>query len=63
MKTKIFIEFVYPPIPIRSFDYAATFDSYEPGDPIGRGPTEEEAVAALLLESDYDGEWEVVQRG
>jgi hypothetical protein len=58
-KVKIFTAFVYPPIPIRQFDWSATFDSYEPGDPIGRGPTEEDAVANLLLESDYEGEYEV----
>lgn len=41
-------EHVYPPIPIRCFDWSATFDSYEPGDLIGHGPTEEEAKKDLL---------------
>ena len=41
-------EFEYPPIPIRSFDWSATLHGYEPGDPIGRGATEDEAIADLL---------------
>jgi hypothetical protein len=49
--------FVYPPIPIRSFDWSATFDDYD-GSPdagyqcCGEGETELQAVTAL-----YD-EWE-----
>lgn len=40
-------EYLFPPIPIREFDWAATLSGYEPGDPIGRGPTEEDAIADL----------------
>ena len=40
--------FVYPPIPIRSFDWQAFEDGYEPGDALGWGATEEEAIADLL---------------
>ena len=36
-----------PPIPSRLFDYSATFDGYEPGEPIGWGATPEEAIADL----------------
>lgn len=47
-----------PPIPIRKFDWRATLDGYDPGepdgegsyhggDPIGYGATKEEAVAEL----------------
>ena len=36
-----------PPIPVRAFDWSATFEGYEPGEPIGYGPTEHEAVADL----------------
>ena len=36
------------PIPDRRFDWAAATDNYEPGDPIGYGRTEAEAVADLL---------------
>lgn len=45
----------HPPIPIREMDYSATFEGYEPGEPIGRGATEAAAIADLLLESDYMG--------
>lgn len=44
----VIVEHVNPPIPVRSHDYRATFDSYEPGDPIGWGATPEAAVADLL---------------
>lgn len=39
--------FVYPPIPIRWFDWCAYLDGYEPGDPIGWGKTEAEAILDL----------------
>lgn len=44
---KIVTEFICPPIPIRKFDWTATFDGYEPGEPIGRGETEAEAIHDL----------------
>lgn len=37
----------YPPIPIRDFDWSAVTDDYEPGHPIGRGPTEQAAIDDL----------------
>jgi len=37
-----------PPIPLRQFDWSAVRDGYEPGMPIGRGATEEAAIADLL---------------
>jgi hypothetical protein len=40
--------FVYPPIPTRDFDWEAYIDGYEPGDALGYGATEEEAIADLL---------------
>ena len=46
---KIVTEHVYPPIPWRHFDWSAVYSDYEPGDPIGTGATEAEAVADLLL--------------
>ena len=42
------IEFVYPPIPDRRFDYQAVLDGYEPGDAIGHGQTAEAARADLV---------------
>lgn len=35
------------PIPIRQFDWSAVTDDYEPGQPIGFGRTEAEAVKDL----------------
>jgi hypothetical protein len=49
MKPKIVTHFEYPPIPIRRFDWAAYRDGYEPGDPVGHGATESEAISDLLL--------------
>jgi hypothetical protein len=40
--------FVYPPIPIRLFDWQAVRDGYDLGSPYGHGPTEEAAIADLL---------------
>ena len=47
MSNKVNTELVNPPIPCRDFDWSATFDGYDEGDPIGWGRTEEEAIAAL----------------
>lgn len=44
---RIRTEFVYPPIPIRTHDWSAVLDGYEPGDPHGIGETEAEAIADL----------------
>lgn len=40
--------FDHPPIPARSADWSAVLDGYEPGDPIGRGATELEALMELM---------------
>lgn len=50
---KIKTHFEYPPIPIRCFDWSAVDDNTyggDPGDPIGRGATEAEAIADLLAQ-------------
>lgn len=44
----IHTENVCPPIPLRSMDWQATADDYEPGHPVGTGATEEEAVHDLI---------------
>jgi len=44
---KIITEFIYPPIPNRRFDWSAVTDNYEPGCPIGYGPTEQAAIDDL----------------
>jgi hypothetical protein len=48
VKLKIRVAFVYPPIPQRTFDWSAALDGYEPGDPLGCGPTKWEAVRDLI---------------
>lgn len=54
---KINTEFVYPPIPIRNFDWCATFDDYDcdcdqdgyfSHDPVGYGRTKQDAIDDLL---------------
>lgn len=45
---KIRTNYVYPPIPMRTFDWSAVDDdTYEPGCPIGWGATEQEAIDDL----------------
>lgn len=48
MKSKINVVQVNPPIPSRNFDYVATRDGYEEGDPIGYGATKEDAIQNLI---------------
>lgn len=38
---------IFPPIPLRDFDWCAVSDSYEGGDPIGYGRTQQEAIDNL----------------
>lgn len=49
---KIRTTYVYPPIPVRDFDWSAIDDSTYDGEgsPIGYGPTEEAAIADLLAQ-------------
>jgi hypothetical protein len=48
---KINVQFIYPPIPIRQFDYCATYDGDEPNDAggieAGWGATKAEAMSDL----------------
>jgi hypothetical protein len=44
---KIITQNIFPPIPDRNFDWSAVTDDYEPGHPIGYGPTEQAAVTDL----------------
>jgi len=48
----IHTEFLYPPIADRRWDWSAMFDGHEPGDPMGLGPTEDEAIADLVEQTD-----------
>lgn len=48
---KIKTEFINPPIPIRNMDWSAVDDdtySGDPGEPVGYGKTEQEAIDDLL---------------
>ena len=45
---KINVHCDYPPVPTREFDWSATLPDYEPGDPIGRGVSQWQAVADLM---------------
>lgn len=42
------VECVNPPIPLRSFDYSVTKESYDEGDHIAYGTTPEEALQSYL---------------
>ena len=54
MAMRIKTHFEYPPIPDRNFDWCAVDDdTYEPGCPIGWGPTEEAAIADLMQEIEW----------
>ena len=44
-------EQINPPAPCRSHDWQATHDDYQPGDPMGFGPTEQDAINDLLEQS------------
>jgi hypothetical protein len=47
-KRIIITDHLYPPSPNRNCDWCATWDGYEPGDPIGSGATEAEAIIDLV---------------
>lgn len=47
------VDFIYPPIPDRRYDYQATFADYDEGDPIGHGPTEQAAIDDLHEEVEF----------
>lgn len=49
---KIITKHIYPPIPVRYMDWEAIFEDYEEGDIIGEGPTEHDAIANLLNETE-----------
>jgi len=50
--TDIVTSYICPPIPFRNYDWCATYDGYEPGEPIGYGRTEQEAILDLLERRD-----------
>lgn len=52
MRQRICTEYWEKPIPLRQFDWTATFDGYDAGDPVGHGETKEEAIANLMADAD-----------
>jgi len=46
--SKIITSYDYPPIPIRDYDWSAIREDYEPGDLIGTGRTEQDAIDDLV---------------
>jgi hypothetical protein len=59
MSVKIVTDFMYPPIPIRQFDWQAIYDGDEPNDAggmdVGHGRTEAEAIADLTTNHPREG--------
>lgn len=51
---QILTNFSQKPIPTSAFDWTARFDGYEPGQPLGYGSTEQEAINDLLDNADVD---------
>jgi hypothetical protein len=49
---KIVTRYDQLPIETRSFDWTATMDNYQPGDPVGKGQTERDAIGDLLAQVD-----------
>jgi hypothetical protein len=49
---KIVTHYIYPPIPIRRFDWQAMYDGDEPPCICGHGATEQEAIDDLLSQTD-----------
>ena len=45
---KIETQYVNPPIPINNFDWQATYEGYDEGDPVGHGATEQAAIEDLI---------------
>lgn len=62
MKRTVHAHRVNPPIPTDRFDWCATLEGYEPGDPIGRGPTKQAAIDDLLEQWSDDSELEITIR-
>lgn len=54
---------IMPPIPTNVFDWSACFDDYEPGEPIGYGPTCAAAIADLKEQVSIDTACEALGSG
>jgi hypothetical protein len=62
---KIVTQHICPPIPSFKFDWRATWDGYDLGDPVGYGATEQEAIDDLreILGLDANNEPDPAARG
>ena len=56
MAPKIVTQYDPKPIPIRMCDWSATYENYEPFDPMGFGATKEEAIQDLRDQTEDDGD-------
>ena len=45
---RVIVEYVAPPIPVRGFDYCASFVDNDQSDPQGYGETRQEALRDLI---------------
>ena len=57
MNYKILTDYVFPPIPIRDFDWQACLEGMQESGPYGSGRTEQEAIdelRELLLEREIE---------
>ena len=50
MKNKIITSYDFLPVPIRDYDWSAIREGYEPGDLIGFGRTEQDAINDLVFQ-------------
>ena len=48
----VVVRWIYPPIPDRRFDWQASRDGWDLGDPLGFGRTELEAIKDLLTQEE-----------
>lgn len=56
MSAKIVTDFIHPSIPLRKFDWVAFRDGNDEDGPFGRGKTELEAIAELMLQEEEEHE-------
>lgn len=60
IRRQIRTEYVYPPIPDRSYDWSAVTVDYEPGQPMGWGPTKRAAIEDLVEQQENHDECRLV---
>lgn len=63
MSNQVKTHFVYPPIPIRDYDWMACFGDYEPGNLVGYGATEDAAIADLMEQRIFEAHEEADAMG